>query len=112
MVNQLMAIPDLQIAFEEYVAQWPGAKPLIPTFNMALDDLLNNVVQYAFPNDPTEHHIEVEGEVLDACVVLTIRDDGIPFNPLSVAPRTCRCCCMNVKSVAWGFIWSGPCLTK
>jgi len=86
MVNQLMAIPDLQIAFEEYVAQWPGAKPLIPTLNMALDDLLNNVVQYAFPNDPTEHHIEVEGEVLDACVVLTIRDDGIPFNPLSVAP--------------------------
>ena len=86
MVNQLTAIPDLQIAFEEYVAQWPGAKPLIPTLNMALDDLLNNVVQYAFPNDPTEHHIEVEGEVLDACVVLTIRDDGIPFNPLSVAP--------------------------
>ncbi|NJL17834.1 MAG: anti-sigma factor antagonist, partial [Nitrospira sp.] len=54
--------------------------------NMALDDLLNNVVQYAFPNDPTEHHIEVEGEVRDACVVLTISDDGIPFNPLTVAP--------------------------
>ncbi len=86
MPNQLMAIPDLQIAFELYVAQWAGAKPLIPTLNMALDDLLNNVVQYAFPNDPTEHHIEVEGEVHDACVVLTIRDDGIPFNPLSVAP--------------------------
>ncbi len=86
MPNQLIAIPDLQMAFEQYVAQWPGAKPLIPTLNMALDDLLNNVVQYAFPNDPTEHQIEVEGEVLDACVVLTIRDDGIPFNPLSVAP--------------------------
>lgn len=86
MPNQLMAIPDLQMAFEEYVAQWAGAKPLIPTLNMALDDLLNNVVQYAFPNDPTEHHIDVEGEVRDACVVLTISDDGIPFNPLTVAP--------------------------
>ena len=86
MPNQLMAIPDLQTAFEEYVAQWAGAKPLIPTLNMALDDLLNNVVQYAFPNDPTEHHIEVEGEVREECVVLTIVDDGIPFNPLSVAP--------------------------
>jgi len=86
MPNQLMAIPDLQMAFEQYVAQWEGAKPLIPTLNMALDDLLNNVVQYAFPNDPTEHHIEVEGDVRDACVVLTIMDDGIPFNPLSVAP--------------------------
>jgi anti-anti-sigma factor len=44
------------------------------------------VVQYAFPNDPTEHHIEVEGEVRDAWVIFTITDDGIPFNPLTVAP--------------------------
>ncbi|HEY5932369.1 MAG TPA: anti-sigma factor antagonist, partial [Nitrospira sp.] len=86
MPNQLPAIPILQTAFEQYVAQWEGAKPLIPTLNMALDDLLNNVVQYAFPNDPTEHHIEVEGEVRDAWVIFTITDDGIPFNPLTVAP--------------------------
>jgi sigma-B regulation protein RsbU (phosphoserine phosphatase) len=84
--NQLMAIPILQTAFEQYVAQWEGAKPLIPTLNMALDDLLNNVVQYAFPNDSTEHHIEVEGEVRDEWVIFTITDDGIPFNPLTVAP--------------------------
>jgi phosphoserine phosphatase RsbU/P len=86
MPNQLAAIPVLQIAFEEYVAQWEGAWPLIPTLNMALDDLLNNVVQYAFPTDPTEHYIEVDGEVRDECVVLTITDDGIPFNPLTAAP--------------------------
>jgi anti-anti-sigma factor len=86
MPNQLMAIPDLQMTFEQYVGQWEGAKPLIPTLNMALDDLLNNVVQYAFPHDPTEHHIEVEGEVRDTWVILTITDDGIPFNPLTVAP--------------------------
>ncbi len=86
MPNRLPAIPDLQIAFEQYVAQWERAKPLIPTLNMALDDLLNNVVQYAFPNDPTEHQIEVEGEVRDEWVILTITDEGIPFNPLTVAP--------------------------
>ena len=85
MPNQLTAIPVLQEAFELYVAQWAGAKPLIPTLNMALDDLLNNVVQYAFPNDPTEHHIEVQGDVRDGYVILTITDDGIPFNPLTVA---------------------------
>ncbi len=85
MLNQLAAIPMMQTALERYVAQWERAKPLIPTLNMALDDLLNNVVQYAFPNDPTEHAIVVEGEVRDECVVLTITDDGIPFNPLTVA---------------------------
>lgn len=86
MPNQLMAIPDLQTAFEQYVAQWTTAKALIPTLNMALDDLLNNVVQYAFPDDQAEHLIEVEGEVREDYVVLTITDDGIPFNPLTVAP--------------------------
>ena len=87
MPNQLMAIPVLQTAFEQYVSQWERAKPLIPTLNMALDDLLNNIVQYAFPHNPTEHHvIEVEGDVREECVVLTITDDGIPFNPLTVAP--------------------------
>ncbi len=85
MLNRLAAIPMIQTAFERYVAQWERAKPLTPTLNMALDDLLNNVVQYAFPDDPAEHTIMVEGEVRDECVVLTITDDGIPFNPLTVA---------------------------
>lgn len=85
MLNRLAAIPTIQTAFERYVAQWERAKPLIPTLNMALDDLLNNVVQYAFPGDPAEHTIVVEGEVRDECVVLTITDDGTPFNPLTVA---------------------------
>ena len=86
MPNQLMEIPTLQMAFERYISQWEGARPLIPTLNMALDDLLNNVVQYAFPNDQAEHRIVVEGDVRDGCVVLIITDDGIPFNPLTVAP--------------------------
>lgn len=84
MPNQLTAIPTVQTAFAQYISQWARAKPLIPKFNLALDDLLNNVVQYAFPNDPTEHHIEVEGEVRGEWIVLTITDDGIPFNPLTV----------------------------
>jgi len=85
MPNQLMAIPVLQTAFEQYVAQWARAKPLIPTLNMALDDLLSNVVQYGFPNDPSEHLITVDGEVRGDYVILTISDDGVPFNPLMVA---------------------------
>jgi sigma-B regulation protein RsbU (phosphoserine phosphatase) len=83
MPNQLMAIPVLQTAFEQYVAQWEGAKPLIPTLNVVLDELLSNVVRYGFPNDPAEHSIRVEGEVRGEYVILTITDDGVPFNPLA-----------------------------
>ena len=86
MPSQMAAIPTLQTAFERHVRQSERATPLIPTLNMALDEVLSNVIQYAFPNDPTEHQIEVEGEVRDEWVVLTIRDDGIPFNPMTVQP--------------------------
>ncbi|MDX2252452.1 MAG: SpoIIE family protein phosphatase [Nitrospira sp.] len=86
MPNRLTAIPTLQMAFERYISQWEMARPLIPALNMALDDLLNNVVQYAFPDDQAEHRIVVEGDVRDGCVVLIITDDGVPFNPLTVAP--------------------------
>ena len=85
MPNQLMAIPVLQTAFEQYVAQWEKAKPLIPTINMALDELLSNVVLYGFPNDSAEHNIRVEGEVRGENVILTITDDGVPFNPVTAA---------------------------
>ena len=84
--NQMIAIPTLQTAFERYVMQWERVRPFIPTINMALDEVLSNVIQYGFPNDSAEHRIEVEGEVRDEWVVLTIKDDGIPFNPLTVEP--------------------------
>jgi anti-sigma regulatory factor (Ser/Thr protein kinase) len=84
MINQLAAIPSLQEAFEHYISQWEGARPLIPTLNMALDDLLSNVVQYAFPGNASEHRIEVQGEVRGDSIVMTITDDGISFNPLTV----------------------------
>jgi sigma-B regulation protein RsbU (phosphoserine phosphatase) len=84
MPNQLMAIPVLQTAFEQYVVQWERAKPQIPLLNMALDELLSNVVQYGFPDDPAEHHIiKVEGEVRGGYIVLTITDEGTPFNPVT-----------------------------
>jgi sigma-B regulation protein RsbU (phosphoserine phosphatase) len=48
--------------------------------NLVLDELLNNTISYAF-GDEGEHQIEVEIELKAGRLVLTIQDDGIPFNP-------------------------------
>ncbi len=89
MINRISVIPALQEAFEQYVSQWESARPLIPKINMALDELLSNVVQHAFPDDESEHRIEVRGDVISESLVLTITDDGIPFNPVTAeAPDT------------------------
>jgi anti-sigma regulatory factor (Ser/Thr protein kinase) len=51
---------------------------------LALDELLSNVIQYAY-DDKEAHPIGLKLEMGDP-FVLTIEDDGRPFNPLADAP--------------------------
>ncbi len=49
--------------------------------SILFDDLLNNVISYAFPDDDA-HEIEIRTELAINRLTVTISDDGIPFNPL------------------------------
>jgi len=51
---------------------------------LVLDDLLNNVASYAYgsePNGDGSQDIEVRAELAPTRLVLTISDEGVPFNP-------------------------------
>jgi anti-sigma regulatory factor (Ser/Thr protein kinase) len=50
--------------------------------NMVFDELLNNIVSYAF-EDENEHAIEVRVSLERQRLVIEILDDGRPFNPFS-----------------------------
>lgn len=52
---------------------------------LVLDEVLNNVISYAYENDGM-HVIEVDVELSASRVVLRIADDGRPFNPLLHRP--------------------------
>jgi len=47
---------------------------------VVFDELLNNIVSYGFP-DGGKHDIEVLVEQTEARLMITITDDGVPFNP-------------------------------
>ena len=47
---------------------------------VVFDELLNNIISYAYP-DEDEHEIEIRIELSGNDLVITIADDGIPFNP-------------------------------
>ena len=49
--------------------------------SILFDDLLSNVISYAFPDDAS-HEIEIGAELATNRLTVTISDDGIPFNPL------------------------------
>ncbi|HHH42722.1 MAG TPA: response regulator [Gammaproteobacteria bacterium] len=52
---------------------------------LVLDELLANALAYAWPGSPTGA-VEVEMQLTRGELVITLADDGVPFNPLQ-APR-------------------------
>ena len=48
--------------------------------NLVFDELLNNIISYAFP-DHDIRHIKIHVEYSGAQLLITIEDDGLPFNP-------------------------------
>jgi anti-sigma regulatory factor (Ser/Thr protein kinase) len=50
--------------------------------NVLLDELLSNIISYAYKDDE-EHFIDVRVEVVPDRLAVTVSDDGKPFNPFS-----------------------------
>ena len=59
--------------------------PVARKIKITLDDLLNNIVSYGYPEAPSRG-IEILLEIADQRLSVTVIDDGIPFNPLDQKP--------------------------
>lgn len=53
--------------------------------NLAIEEFVTNSIKYGY-HDSAEHVIEVELRLTDGDLMLTVTDDGHPFNPLE-APQ-------------------------
>lgn len=51
--------------------------------NMIFDELLSNIISYGF-QDEEKHTIDIKVELHEKRLVITIIDDGTPFNPFSL----------------------------
>lgn len=82
--NNLAELDRLTLVIEEFGTkhQWP--LKLIYGINLALDELVTNVISYGY-EDAGEHEIHVRFSVENEQLRLVIEDDGRPFNPLDVA---------------------------
>ena len=53
--------------------------------DLAIEEHVTNVLSYGFP-DGMEKVVEVDLQVSDGALVVTVTDFGIPFNPLDAPP--------------------------
>lgn len=80
--NKMSEIGRVIGAFESFSEKSRIPIPIAMKFNLVFDDLLNNIVSYAFP-EGGKHEIKIHAEKSGNNILLTVEDDGIPFNPFA-----------------------------
>lgn len=83
--NEQSAIPQLMADARRFLERREVAEEIVDALDIALDEILSNSVNYGF-SDSARHEIIVEVAVEAGEVAVEIRDDGKPFDPLSVPP--------------------------
>ncbi len=86
--NDLSEIAKVDEKLDEFAEQFGVPPAIAATFHIIFDDLLNNVISYGF-NDEQRHFIDISMELTANSLIVSITDDGVPFNPLAeTAPDT------------------------
>ena len=85
LANRLEEIERLAGVIEAFSAKHHLPDAVAFAFNLSLDELVTNVILYAFP-DVQEHAIDVRLRLQAGVLHAEISDDGRPFDPLSVPP--------------------------
>ena len=83
--NQFKEISRANDAFDEFAEVEGLDMKVRRSTNLVIDELLNNIISYAFQDDE-EHRIDVKFELASDRLSVTISDDGVPFNPFAGSP--------------------------
>jgi sigma-B regulation protein RsbU (phosphoserine phosphatase) len=80
--NRLEEIASVLTEFDRFAASCGIDDSVRRSMLLVLDDLVNNVVSYAYP-EGLEAEIRIAVELTPHRLAVTIVDDGIPFNPFA-----------------------------
>jgi sigma-B regulation protein RsbU (phosphoserine phosphatase) len=80
LINELSEIESITDSLMSFTNGHNIPSRITGTICMGLDDLLTNVISYAY-NDDKQHEINVKISLIDKSIVTVISDDGMPFNP-------------------------------
>ena len=81
--NRLPEIERFKNSFNAFSEQNKIPTSVRRKMNMVFDELLNNIISYAYSDDD-KHDIEIRLKLSENRLMVSIVDDGTPFNPLNV----------------------------
>jgi sigma-B regulation protein RsbU (phosphoserine phosphatase) len=81
-------IDRVNAVFSEYAEKVGLSTAVVQKVSISFDELLTNIVSYGF-DDPEGHVIDIAVMHTNGRLVITVTDDGVPFNPFDrVGPDT------------------------
>lgn len=78
--NNFEEIEHVNEAFNAFAEAYDIPDTIRRKLNLVFDELLNNIISYGYADDAT-HWIEIGVSVVEGVLVVSITDDGRPFNP-------------------------------
>lgn len=78
--NVLAELDAVEEQFHEFALRNHIPDAIRQPVSIVLDEMLNNIISYAYL-DEERHEIDIRIELTGLRLVLTITDDGVPFNP-------------------------------
>lgn len=78
--NKISNIAILIGEFEEFAGKHIIDQEIIQKLDIVFDELLSNTISYAYQDDQ-EHEIEIKIRFYKEKLIVTIMDDGTPYNP-------------------------------
>jgi len=85
MVNTIADLGRLAEQVDEFLESCSLPQRLVYGVNLVLEEVLTNIIKYAFDDDD-EHHVGVRLEVNDDGIIIECRDGGKEFDPLALPP--------------------------
>ncbi|MBT7303510.1 MAG: ATP-binding protein [Victivallales bacterium] len=83
--NQPSELETVGAGIASFAEQCQIPKAIAQKVRLACDELLSNVMNYAY-EDQGEHEIQVMLALAGGHLIVTVSDDGTPFNPLQHRP--------------------------
>jgi anti-sigma regulatory factor (Ser/Thr protein kinase) len=81
LVNDIAEVDRLHRCVSQFCQDQGLSSEIENDLTLALEEILVNVIRYGHP-EGGKHEIQIWLSLEQDCVVATVEDDGMPFNPL------------------------------
>ena len=88
--NALSELDRLCQKLEQFAESLPLPQKTLFEVSLALEELVTNIISYGYTDD-ADHLIQIAISHEDGMLIISVEDDGIPFDPLRAKEPDWQC---------------------